>query len=349
VLGVILAGSVIVSHPFLPVVTIALLVALALWSWRTQPAESAVLRAFLLTVLVGSVAWMVFVATVYFDDGLRFFRFALFQTQDVVDSWVPLSLSQVFLRTDDFGRALIVVRTLGYLATGGAALAGLLRRNRRNVFMLLWVSGFLGGSVLVGFASEAPWIQRALYLIPPFLVLAAVIGLHDLVELSSLGASTRRIISGLGAMGAAVVVVVGVALWHPPTLLYSVHPGNVAFIIWPQEQAATAYAARVRGPQDVLGSDLQSEIVYSFADPNSRVWDHGLMMASDLESRMVEQPLLFDGTLVLRSERQDIAAYQSADTGPAIFEQLDANLDASADRVYDNGFSQLYRVRKGDQ
>jgi hypothetical protein len=338
--ALILAGAVIVSHPFLPLIATALVVGMALWIWREKP-ERVDVWWLAGAMLVAVIAWMLYVATIYFFNGISFLRVVLLGTRDVVESWTPLPVGEVLRRASPAALALIAARLAAYAGIGLAALSGLLLRTKRtHVLILLGLTVASGTAVLTGFASEAPWLQRLLYFALPLLTLAAGVALDGWINHLRIGERVR-LVGGL-AMGGLLLL--GLVLWHPPSLLYSLHPGQAGFVVWPQETAAARYVSQVAGDGEV-GSDLQTMIVYTYFRPDYAPFAHGISMGSDLDRRLRTQPLLFDGAWLVQSGRQEIVSYQAQDLGRSFWTDAERRLAGAAERLYDNGFIKVYRRR----
>jgi hypothetical protein len=217
------------------------------------------------------------------------------------------------------------------------ALSGLLlKKIRKNVILILWLAIVSATSILIGFASEAPWFQRILYFIPPLLSIAAVITLDKLI-------SNRM--QAVGTLTVMLSLAIGFFLWHPPTLLYSVHPLQSGFIIWPQEAAASQYLSKTVPEDEIIGSDLETLIVYLYYNPNYPSYENGISIGSDLEKQLQQNPILYDGTWIIRSRRQEIMGYQAQDLPPLFWGSIDIELSNVADRVYDNGFVVAYHKK----
>lgn len=339
--ALLLASSAIVSHPFLPLIATALGIGFAFWIWRERPARVDVwwlIAAMGVTI----VAWILYVATIYFGTGIVSLRTLLLGTKDVVDSWTPLPFREVARRASPAAFALTSARLALYAGAGLVAVSGLLlRETRRSSLIVLGITALSGTTVLIGFASEAPWIQRLLYFVPALLVIAAGVALRGWAGRLRFG----RVGHGVAALAIAGAMLVGFFLWHPPSLLYSLHPQQAGFVVWPQESAAAAYVAGAAAKGEEVTSDLQSMIVYSYQKPDYPAFRHGVSMGSNVRRQVISEPLLFPGTWIIRSGRQELASYQAQDLGADFWAALDRRLLDSAERVYDNGFVSVYHRR----
>ncbi len=339
--ALLLGGGTVVVHPFMPIVATVLAGGCALLAWRRGSIQGSAAGWFALMLAVAATAWTIYVATQYFGTGVAFLKNVLLGTQDVADQWTGLSTYEVLKRASTPALSIIALRWAGYAGAGVLALTGLvLRRTRRDVGGVLMIVAASVASPLVGFASEAPWVQRFLYLAPPLLVMAAAISLKGWAERLNMG---RR--AGLvGALLMGAWLVGSTLVWHPPTLVNSVHPEESTFVVWPQETAAARYVANLNanGPVSV-GSDLQTMIIYSYFKPNYSPFDHGISMGSNLTEQLGQNMFMFDGEYVIRSGRQEMVSYGAQDMDPGFWQGLDHNLNSYSERIYDNGFVQVYR------
>jgi hypothetical protein len=341
--ALLLGAAVVISHPFLPIVILGLLVGAFIWSWWVRTDKTRAIGWFTGVLLVGFISWMLYVATIYLATSVSFLRDLLVQSQDVSEPWAALPISEVFRRADPPALALMVLRIGLYVATGALALAGLLLPDlRRRVVIVLGLAATTMSSVVVGFSSDSSWLLRVLYMAPPLLTLGAGMTLVASATRFHLG----RRAAGVGLVGLGLALLASLFLWHPPTLVYSVHPSEAPFIIWPQEQAAARDVANRAAATEEVTSDLQTMIVYSERQPNYAPFAHGVSMGSNLEKRLETDPLLFSGTWIIRSRRQDLMSYQAQDLDPAFWQALDQRLADALDQVYDNGFARVYHRRQ---
>ena len=102
------------------------------------------------------------------------------------------------------------------------------------------------------------------------------------------------------------------------------------------------YVANTVPENDIIGSDLETMIVYMYYKPSYAAYAHGISIGANLRQRLSENPLLFDGTWLIRSRRQEIMGVQAQDLDPAFWQSIDTKLVDVADRVYDNGFAAVY-------
>jgi hypothetical protein len=333
----IFGAAIIVSHPFAPVITLAFVFGFAVWSWHERLKLRKSLWWLTITLGVSTLAWMIYVATLYFGQGISVVRDVLLGTKDTIATMSPLPIMDVLKRASIAGEALILLRWVIYFYVGVIALSGLLlKKIRKNVILILWLAIVSATSILIGFASEAPWFQRILYFIPPLLSIAAVITLDKLI-------SNRM--QAVGTLTVMLSLAIGFFLWHPPTLLYSVHPLQSGFIIWPQEAAASQYLSKTVPEDEIIGSDLETLIVYLYYNPNYPSYENGISIGSDLEKQLQQNPILYDGTWIIRSRRQEIMGYQAQDLPPLFWGSIDIELSNVADRVYDNGFVVAYHKK----
>ncbi len=340
--AMLLGGAVIVSHPFLPVIATTLVLGFAVMSWRERSKRSESIRWLTITLAVSASAWMIYVATVYFAEGLSVFRDVLLGVKDTTATWVPLPVIQVLTRASAPGKALILSRWTAYGIIGLTALSGLfLPKQRKTVILVLWLIMMCTASVLVGFSSEAPWLQRILYFAPPLLTVAAGVAFSGWMNTRQ----WKRRWQAIGIIGVATSLMLGLFLWHPPTLLYSVRPMQTGFVIWPQEAAMATHVANTIPDNDIVGSDLETMIVYMYYKPSYPAYAHGISIGSDLRTRSNANPVLFDGTWIIRSLRQEIMGLQAQDLDTSFWDKVDAELSRVAERVYDNGFVTVYHKR----
>jgi hypothetical protein len=340
--AIILGGAVIVSHPFLPVIATALVLGFATWSWRERSKKSESMGWLAITLAVGASAWMIYVATLYLAQGVSVIRDVLLGTKDTIATWAPLPIIEVLRRMSVLGKALILSRWAAYGSIGLTALSGLLLpKQRKTVILVLWLIIACVASVLVGFSSEAPWFQRILYFAPPLLTVAAGVAFSG--WMSRLQVEPRW--QAVGIIAAALSLVAGFFLWHPPTLIYSVHPLQAGFVMWPQEAAAAQYVANTAPDNDVIGSDLETMIVYLYYKPGYPAYVYGISIGANLRKQLSENPVLYDGTWIIRSRRQEIMGLQAQDLDPAFWGSVDTELARVAERVYDNGFVVVYHKR----
>ena len=183
VCAMILGGAVIVSHPFLPVIATALVFGFAVWSWRERLNNRRSLQWLAITLAVGASAWMIYAAITYLAQGISFFRDVLLGTKDTIAGWAPLTLTEVITRASVLGKGLILLRWVAYVGIGVTALSGLfLPRQRKTVVLILWLTIVSGAAGMIGFSSEAPWLQRILYFAPPLLTLAAAVAISGWMD-----------------------------------------------------------------------------------------------------------------------------------------------------------------------
>jgi hypothetical protein len=333
------------SHPFLPAIAIALILGLAIWSWRERTGRGGALVA--LAGVLGAVyaAWTTNVATFYFRVGLSFFRDAAGAPQAAVSSWDQPSILEGIQIAPTSVQAIIVLRWAAYGVPAMLALVGVFSAQRKRVMLLLWLAIVSSSSVVIGFASASPWIQRLVYLAAPLLMLAAIVSVRaweDRLASRLLGARRWGV---LGASGVGIGLSLSLVLWHPPDLIYGVHPMQAAFVVWPQETAAAKYVARNVSEADVVGSDLQTMIIYSYFQPNYPPFQHGVSMGTNLEQRTNRVPTLFEGNWLIRSHRQEISRFQAQGIDNQFWAALDVRLFDAGDRVYDNGFVFVYHLK----
>jgi hypothetical protein len=148
-----------------------------------------------------------------------------------------------------------------------------------------------------------------------------------------------------GAAGMAGALLLSLFLWHPPTVVYSLHPQEAAFLTWPQEAAAVRYVAHHAGPRDTVGSDVETMIMYAYYRPSYPAFAHGLGFGTSFSRQLERSPLLFDGDWIIRSRRQNLMAYSVQNLHRGFWRTVDRRLKRRLDRLYTNGFSQVYRRR----
>jgi hypothetical protein len=341
--SLIVGSLVVMSHPFLPIIATAFLVGLAAWSWYVSSQGSRSVLWLTITVAVMTASWIMYVATRYFDSGLVFFREFLIATQDVVENMTPVPLSEVPKRACAGALPLTLLKCAAYGAVGVTALSGLLlRKQRKDVASLLWLAGVVGGSVLIGFASEGPWIQRILYLVPPLLVVAAGVSLSAWADRGWF----NRIPRFLSSVAFMAGLLLGFFLWHPATLLYSICPIEAAFVVWPQETAGMTYVMGKAQPGDLVGADLQTAIMYTYFNPNYYAFRNRVSMGHNLVGIREVNPLVFSGRWLIRSPRQEMMALQAQGLDPSFWDVVDAEYARITERIYDNGAVAVYQERK---
>lgn len=344
--AMLLAMVPVMSHPFMPIITTMLFVGVATWSWRERWEASTFFRWFVLMLVVATVSWTIYAATYYFTRGMSFFRQVLIGSEEahgVIATWTPLSIREVLRRASPGALTLILTRWSVYLGVGLVALTGLLLRSqRKTVMFLLWLVVTTGSAVGIGLASKAPWIQRIFFFAPPELTLASGVAVSGWMRHFRIG--RRGQLTGVLIMAATLLV--GLFLWHPPVLLYSVHPAETPFIIWPHESAAIGRVASTLTENERVGADLQSMIIFSYFNPDYPVFRDGVSMGSNLQKHLDEKHTLFYGDWVIRSIRQEMMAYQAQDVDPSFWNIVDERLAQTASRTYDNGFVAVYRMQR---
>jgi hypothetical protein len=209
----------------------------------------------------------------------------------------------------------------------------------RLFYSLIGVSTLI---IPLSFVSSAPYLQRYLYIVIPLLAFTGIVALYYFF-------STKKAIKSLHTHGASflllVCVLVSFFIWHPPAFVYSLHPAQTAYIVWPQEQAGTQYVYGQVPEEKKVMSDIMTLIIYSYLDREKNPYSTYLSMGNDLHPLVEENPLLFPGDWIIRSKRQDMISMIAQDLGGDFWHELDIRLFSDANRIYDNGFVTIYSTK----
>ena len=91
----------------------------------------------------------------------------------------------------------------------------------------------------------------------------------------------------------------------------------------------------------MLSTDTQTAFIYRYLDPETSDIN-SISSGIDLTSIAKKNPAIYNGSLILRSIRQEIVSLSARNIGLHFWKGVDTVLDGSHKKVYDNGYSRLY-------
>jgi hypothetical protein len=147
-----LAATVIVSHPFLPIITAALVAGLAYWARLERSSWTESIWWFLAALVVGMCTWMMYEAAFYFKQGIATIAAVLADRQsEAASNVMAIPLPNVIRDASPAALSLIALRIGLYAAIGALAVSGLLNRTRRRqAAFWLWLAALSSAASLAG-------------------------------------------------------------------------------------------------------------------------------------------------------------------------------------------------------
>jgi hypothetical protein len=336
-----LFAAIATTHPFLPIVSLIFTLGTSFILWRVKSSFLKTNTWIIVLMVIVIISWNIFIADLYFETGVFGIKEFFIHSEETISSWVAISPAYIWNHASTEALALILIRLTCYASIGVITIAGLFLPNvdKRKLLVpiILTVVSLL--IVPVSIASEAPWIQRWIYFAPPLLVIGAGIVLYSHSQFTL---RLPKFFSLAQPAIFALFTVLGFLLWHPPSLVYSLHPAEASFFIWPQEEQAMSYLADASSQSPNVHSDIETMLVYNYFAPEINPFNNQVSMGHDLDDLITQSPLLFNGRWIVRSLRQEMISYQAQDKEEDFWMDLDDKLISETSRIYDNGFVVIY-------
>jgi hypothetical protein len=334
----ILSAIIIVSHPF----NSMLLLVMTIFIYAFNKGKIGLGFLLLLSILI--IAWHIYNAVSYFDFGISYIFNNIFYGERPLTSteYTSFTLMQtlVLLKKCTI-TTLIFTFYKWFMYVFLVVLWCLLTFIKRTDHFIKTLRLFLLGTIitsLIFFFSPISFLER---LIHPILLFIVIIIAHDISKYNrKICASPIKIIILLPIITLPLSFIAS----HPPYIIYSHHPFEYITFTHEWELSASGFVNIFTSSKATLSTDTHTAMIFRYFAPQSLPLINQISYGENFTSVVMKNPLLFNGTIIIRSFRQEIFSYSAQNLKLDFWKEIDKNLieNNRLIKTYTNGFSSIF-------
>jgi len=334
----ILSAIIIVSHPL----NSMLLLVMTIFIYAFNKGKIGLGFLLLLSILI--IAWHIYNAVLYFDFGISYIFNNIFYGERPLTSteYTSFTLMQtlVLLKKCTI-TTLIFTFYKWFMYVFLVVLWCLLTFIKRTDHFIKTLRLFLLGTIITSsifFFSPISFLER---LIHPVLLFIVIIIAHDISKYNrKICASPIKIIILLPIITLPLSFIAS----HPPYIIYSHHPFEYITFTHEWELSASGFVNIFTSSKATLSTDTHTAMIFRYFAPQSLPLINQISYGENFTSVVMKNPLLFNGTIIIRSFRQEIFSYSAQNLKLDFWKEIDKNLieNNRLIKTYTNGFSSIF-------